>query len=213
MDLFEKAMKEYKQNNPTPSKKEEKICYANNFYDAMKTYIHNKKPKEICLHARTMKSKGWETCLDCRLRLSRVFYDDPYSNVAEYITKPKEDSFPKIRETMIEAINSVTREKSWIMTETLNLVTREKSWIKSSRYSWGEPLKNGLPLELMDHWNELCLKCMDLEKKVKCHRRSLCAAVLWKKVKSSYPEMMTLTEFSKKVDVTMPTIIKMFKKI
>ena len=198
MDLFEKAMKEYNQNNPVPRKNEEKICYANNFYDAMKAYIHNKKPKEICLHARTMKSKGWETCLDCRLRLSRIFYDNPYSNVAGYITKPKEDSFPKIRETMIEAINSVTRKKLWL---------------SYSRYGWDEPLENGLPLELMDHWNELCLKCMDLEKKVKCHRRSLCAAVLWKKVKSSYPEMMTLTEFSKKVDVSMPTIIKTFKKI
>ena len=198
MDLFEKAMKEYKQNNPTPSKKEEKICYANNFYYAMKAYVHRKTPKKICKHTRTIRSKGWETCLDCWLCLSRVFYDDPYSNVAEYITKPKEDSFPKIRETMIEAINSVTRKKLWL---------------SYSRYGWDEPLENGLPLELMDHWNELCLKCMDLEKKVKCHRRSLCAAVLWKKVKSSYPEMMTLTEFSKKVDVSMPTIIKMFKKI
>ena len=58
MDLFEKAMKEYKQNNPTPSKKEEKICYANNFYDAMKAYIHNKKPKEICKHERTLYYRG-----------------------------------------------------------------------------------------------------------------------------------------------------------
>ncbi len=198
MDLFEKAMKEYKQNNPTPSKKEEKICYANNFYDAMKAYVYRKTPKKICKHTRTIRSEGWETCLDCWLCLSRVFYDDPYSNVAEYITKPKEDSFPKIRETMIEVINSVTRKKLWL---------------SYSRYGWDEPLENGLPLELMDHWNELCLKCMDLEKKVKCHRHSLCAAVLWKKVKSSYPEMMTLTEFSKKVDVSIPTIIKMLKKI
>ena len=198
MSLFEKAMKEYKQNNPTPSKNEEKTCHANNFYDAMKAYIHNKKPKEICLHARTMRSKGWETCLDCRLRLSKIFYDNPYSNVAGYITKPKEDSFRKIRETMIEAINPVTRKKVWL---------------SYSRYGWDEPLKNGLPLELIDHLKELCLKCMDLEEKVKCHKRSLCATVLWKKVKSSYPEMMTLTEFSKKVDVSMPTIIKTFKKI
>ena len=38
MDLFEKAMTEYKQKNPTPIK------------------------KEICLHARTMRNEGWETC-------------------------------------------------------------------------------------------------------------------------------------------------------
>ena len=198
MNLFEKAMKEYNQNNPAPRKNEEKICHANNFYDAMKAYIHNKKPKEICLHARTMKSKGWETCSDCRLRLSRIFHDNPYSNVAGYITKPKEDSLPKIRETMTEAINSVTRKKVWL---------------SYSRYGWDEPLKNGLPPELMDHWNELCLKCMDLEEKVECHKHSLCAAVLWEKVKSSYPGMMTLTEFSEKVDVSMPTIIKTLKKI
>ena len=99
------------------------------------------------------------------------------------------------------------------MIEAINSVTREKVWLSYCRYGWDEPLKNGLPLELMDHWNELCLKCMDLEEEVKCHKRSLCAAVLWKKVKSSYPEMMTLTEFSKKVDVSMPTIIKTFKKI
>ena len=198
MNLFEKAMKEYNQNNPVPSKNEEKICHANNFYDAMKAYIHNKKPKEICLHACTIKSKGWETCSDCRLRLSRIFHDNPYSNVAGYITKPKEDSLPKIKETMTEAINSVTRKKVWL---------------SHSRYGWDEPLKNGLPLELMDHWNELCLKCMDLEEKVKCHKHSLCATVLWEKVKSSYPEMMTLTEFSKKVGVSVPTIIRTFKKI
>ncbi len=197
MDLFEKAMTEYKQKNPTPIKKEEKICYANNFYDAMKAYVYRKTPKKICKHARTTMNEGWETCLDCCLCLRRVFYDDPYSNVAGYITKPKEDSLPKIRETMTEAINSVTREKVWL---------------NHSQYGWDEPLRNGLPLELMSHWNELCLKCMDLEKKVKCHRRSLCAAVLWKKVKSSYPKMMTLTEFSKKVDVSMPTIIKIIKK-
>ena len=180
------------------------------FYDAMTTYINSKKPK--CLHARTMKNKGWETCLDCRLRLSRVFYDDPYSHVSGYnLTKSKEERFPKIRETMIEAINSVTREKSWIMTETLNLVTREKSWIKSSRYGWDEPLENGLPLELMDHLKELSWKCMNLN--VKCNTRSLCAVVLWDKVKFLYPKMMTLTKFSKKVGVSVPTIIKILKKI
>ena len=198
MNLFEKAMKEYNQNNPVPRKNEEKICHANNFYDAMKAYIHNKKPKKICKHERTLYYRGWEVCAKCCINVHRTLFQDPYSNVAGYITKPKEDSFPKIRETMIEAINSVTRKKVWL---------------SYSRYGWDEPLKNGLPPELMDHWNELCLKCMDLEEKVKCHKHSLCAAVLWEKVKSSYPEMMTLTEFSKKVGVSVPTIIRTFKKI
>ncbi len=57
MDLFNKAMKEYNQTNPASSESKEKICDIKNFYDAMTTYIHNKKPKEICLHARTMKKK------------------------------------------------------------------------------------------------------------------------------------------------------------
>ncbi len=146
--LFNKAIKEYNQTNPVSSESKEKICDIKNFYDAMTTYIHNKKPKEICLHARTMSSKGWETCLDCRSRLSRIFYDDPYSNVGGYnFTKPKEDRFPKIREIMLEMI-------------------------------W-----DGVPRELSDHTTELCMACLDhLDKNVKCHIRSLCAAVLWKKI-------------------------------
>ncbi len=30
------------------------------FYRAMTTYINNKKPKEICYHARTIKKKRME---------------------------------------------------------------------------------------------------------------------------------------------------------
>ena len=82
------------------------------FYNAMRTYINNKKPKEICLHARIMKSNGWETCLDCRSRLSRIFRSDPYSNVAGYnFTVPKEDRLQKIEETMTYVIKSVTLKK------------------------------------------------------------------------------------------------------
>ena len=184
------------------------------FYRAMTTYINSKKPKEICQHERTFYWQGWRVCVECRLCVERVFHQDPYCHVSGYnLTKSKEDRSAKITETMTEVINSVTREKSWIMIETMNLVTKEKSWTKSSRYGWDEPLKNGLPLELMDHWNELCLKCVELEKKVKCHRRSLCAVILWEKVKSLYPDAMTLTGFSKKVGVSVPTIIKILKKI
>ena len=183
------------------------------FYNAMTTYINSKKPK--CQHERTFHWQGWRACVECGLCIHKVFSQDPYSNVTGYnFTKPKEERFPKLESIMTEMINSVTREKSWIMTETINLVTREKSWIKSSRYGWGEPLKNGLPFELSDHLRELCMKCLDLElkKKVRCHRRSLCTAVLWEKVKSLYPKVMTLVEFSEKVGVSVPTIIKTCKK-
>ncbi len=179
------------------------------FYNAMRTYISSKKPK--CQHERTFHWQGRRACVECGLCIHKVFSQDPYSHIAGYnFTKPKEERFPKIESIMIEMINSVTREKSWIMIETINLVTREKSRIKSSRYGWGEPLKNGLPFELSDHLRELCLKCMDTN--VRCHRRSLCAAILWEKIKSLYPKVMTLTEYSEKVGVSMPTIIKTRKK-
>ncbi len=79
-------------------------------------------------------------------------------------------------------------------------------------YDAGHP-GGDLPRELFDHLKELCLKCMDLEKNTKCHRRSLCAVLLWEKVKSLYPTSMTLTEFSEKVSVSMPTIKKLMKSI
>ncbi len=179
------------------------------FYNAMTTYINSKKPK--CQHERTFYWQGWRVCVECRLCVERVFHQDPYCHVSGYnLTKSKEDRSAKIESIMIEMINSVTREKSWIMIETLNLVTREKSWIKSGRYGWGEPLKNGLPLELLDHLIDLRKKCVNLN--VKCNTRSLCAVVLWDKVKFLYPKMMTLTKFSKKVGVSVPTIIKILKK-
>ena len=53
MDLFNKAMKEYNQTNPASSESKEKICDIKNFYDAMTTYIHNKKTK------RNMSSRAY----------------------------------------------------------------------------------------------------------------------------------------------------------
>ncbi len=79
-------------------------------------------------------------------------------------------------------------------------------------YDAGHP-GGDLPRELFDHLKELCLKCMDLEKNTKCHRPSLCTAILWEKVKSLYPDAMTLTEFSEKVGVSVPTINKTCKKL
>ena len=71
------------------------------FYNAMTTYINSKKPKEICYHARTIKKNGWETCLDCRSRLSRIFCDDIYSHLRGHnIAEPEENRLPKIRKIM-----------------------------------------------------------------------------------------------------------------
>ena len=167
------------------------------FYRAMTTYINSKKLKEICYHARTIRKNGWETCLDCRSRLSRIFYDDPYTHLTGYITKPKEDRFPKIRETMLDMMYAISRKGGIGI------------WGEECYY---EPPEAGLPRELFDHTTELCTTCMDLGRDAKCHRRSLCAAVLWEKVKSSYPMSMALTEFSKRVGVSELTIKKLTKE-
>ncbi len=166
------------------------------FYNAMTTYINSKKPKEICKHKQTFYWQGWRTCVECRLCIHRVFSQDPYSNVAGYnFTVPKEERFPKIRETTFKMMCAVIRDGS--------------TW--NGVFYYHEPPEAGLPRELFDHLKELCLKCMDMN--VKCHMRSLCAVILWEKVKSLYPEMITLTEFSKKVGVSVPTIIKTCKKL
>ncbi len=166
------------------------------FYNAMTTYINSKKPEKICKHERTFYWQGWRACVECGLCIHRVFSQDPYSHVAGHnFAVPKEDRFPKIRKTMIDAINSVTQKKIML----------------NGRLCWDGPLEDGLPFELFDHLKELCLKCMDMN--VKCHMRSLCAVILWEKVKSLYLEVMTLTEFSEKVGVSVPTIIKTCKKL
>ena len=165
------------------------------FYNAMTTYINSKKPKKICEHKRTFYWHGWRACVECGLCIHKVFSQNIYSDRERCLIKPKEERFPKIEETMTYVIKSVTLKKI-----TLNGMS-----------GWDGPLEDGLPFELLDHLRELCMKCMDLN--VKCHRRSLCAAVLWEKVKSSYPDAMTLTEFSGKVGVSVPTIIKTCKKL
>ena len=159
----------------------------------MTTYINNKKPKEICYHERTFKWCGWKTCVDCGLCLRRIFSQDLYSHLRGYaISRPK-DRLPKIRE---------------IMDDMTYLIVRKGSTLNGVLY-YHEPPEAGLPRELFDHTKELYRKCLDLEKNLKCHTRSLCAALLWNKVKSLYPSSMKLTEFSKRVGVSIPTIKKL----
>ena len=155
------------------------------FYKAMTTYINSKKPKEICYHARTIKKDGWETCVDCCLRLSRIFCDDLYSNLRGYVIKRIEDRFPIIffRQIIIRMMYSITKQEA------------------------------GLPQKLFDHLGELCRACLNHETNIKCHRRSLCVASLWEKVKSLYPSTMKLAEFSKRVGVSVPTIKKALKEM
>ncbi len=167
------------------------------FYDAMTTYINSKKPKKICKHERTFYWHGWRVCVECRLCVERVFHQDPYCHVSGYnLTVSKEDRSLKIKE---------------IMTEMINSVTKNKVMLNNNRYYWNGSLEDGFPSELSDQLRDLCLKCMNTN--VKCNTRSLCAVVLWDKVKLLYPKVMTLTKFSKKVGVSLPTIIRILKKI
>ena len=174
------------------------------FYNAMTTYINSKKPK--CQHERTFYWQGWRTCVECRLCIYKVFSQDPYSNVAGYnFTKPKEERFPKIRKMMNKMIRTIiaTNNNNGLRT---NLRTGEI-------YDVGHLKEALVPDEIFDYLSELSTTCFNLEKNTKCHSRSLCAALLWKKVKSLYPDVMTLIEFSKRVGVSVLTIIKTCEKI
>ncbi len=145
------------------------------FYNAMTTYINSKKPKEICYHARTIKKDGWKICIDCCLCLSRIFRDDIYSHLRGYaMSKPKEDRFPKIREKMSKMIGMI------VVKDRIDVRDLRMDQKTGEIYDAGHP-GGDLPRELFDHLKELCLKCMDLEKNVKCHRRSLCARCCGKK--------------------------------
>ena len=165
------------------------------FYKAMTTYINSKKPKEICYHTRTAERHGYKICLDCGLHLRRISFDDLYSE--HHVANPKENRLSKIIE---------------IMDDMTYLIVRKGSTLNGVLY-YHEPPEAGLPRELFDHTKELYRKCLDLEKNLKCHRRSLCTALLWEKVKSLYPLLMKLTEFSKRVGVSIPTIKKLTKLI
>ncbi len=87
-----------------------------------------------------------------------------------------------------------------------------------------EPPEAGLPHELWDYSEELCKVCNEyklpvnhIKKKVKrgspirCQTRSLCASVLWEKVRSLYS--MSMSEVAKKVGVSKPTIINTCNKM
>ena len=121
------------------------------FYRAMTTYINSKKPEKICKHERTFYWCGWRACVECGLCIHKVFSQDIYSHLRGYVIKPKENRFPKIRETMLDIMCAISRKGS--------------TW-EDGVYRYYEPPEAGLPRELFDHMRELCLKCMDLEKNV-----------------------------------------------
>ncbi len=188
-NLFNKAMKEYNQTKPNKSESKEKICD----------------------HEYTIKSSGWEICVTCGLRLRQILSQDLSSYSDRYFfNNTKTDRCIEIREKMSELMGMIVRE-SRVCKDT------------GERY-YVEPPEAGLPSELFDHSKELCQVCYDyklpdgsLWKTVKrgspihCQTRSLCAAVLWEKVKSSYP--MSMDEFTRRVGVSKLTITNTCKKM
>ncbi len=165
------------------------------FDRAMKELRQTNESK--CKHERTFCWQGWETCCTCMLCLHKVFSQNPFSDIAGYdFSTPKKDRFPKFRDTLFRMMCAISRYGCIENGETIY---------------FEPPNPELLPIEILDHLKELSWKCMD--QNVKCHRRSLCAAILWKKVKYSYPKVLTLEKFSKKVGVSMPTIIRTCKKI
>ncbi len=188
-ELFNKAMKEYNQSKPSKSKSKKKICN----------------------HEYTIKSSGWKICVTCGLYLRRVLSQD-FSSYSDRCSSnnTKKDRVVEIREKMSELMGMIVRE------------SRVCEHIGESYYV--EPPEAGLPHELFDYSKELCQVCYDYKlpddsvwKTVKCgspihcQTRSLCAAVLWEKVKSLYP--MTMDEFAKRVGVSKPSIINTCKKM
>ena len=187
-DLFNKAIKEYDQTKPSESESKEKICD----------------------HEYTIKSSGWEICVTCGLRLRRILSQDLSSYSDRYFfNNTRKDHVVEIREKMSDLIDMIVRESR---------ISRDTGEIY-----YVEPPEAGLPRELFDYSKELCQVCYDyklpddsLWKTVKrgspihCQTRSLCATVLWEKVKSLYP--MSMNEFMRRVGVSKPSLSTRVRK-
>ena len=165
----------------------------------------------ICDHEYTIKSSGWKICVTCGLYLRRILSQDLSTYLDRYsFNNSKKDRVMEIREKMSELMEMIVRESMYC------------EYTGDSVYV--EPPEAGLPRELFDYSEGLCQVCYDyklpdgsLRKTVKrgspthCQTRSLCATVLWEKVKSLYP--MTMDEFTRRVGVSKPSIINMCKKM
>ncbi len=154
-----------------------------------------KEPYELCDHEYTIRKHKSRICLTCGLEtreirhVPEVGYEDRV-----FIKNTGPDHVVEIRKKMKELMDMVVRSEA------------------------------GLPYEFYKYSEELCQVCNEyklpeghLWKKVKrgspirCQTRSLCAAVLWEKVKSLYP--ISMAEFAKRVGVSKPTIINTCKKM
>ncbi len=185
-DLFDKATKEYNQTKQEDDHK-------------------------ICDHEYTIISLGWKICVTCGLYLRRILSQDLSSYSDRYFfNNTKTDHVVEIRGKMSELMGMIVRESR------VSRDTGESYYV--------EPPEAGLPSELFDYSKELCQVCNDYKlpdgslwktakrgSPIHCQTRSLCAAVLWEKVKSLYP--MSMAEFMRRVGVSKLTITNMCKKM
>ncbi len=181
-NLFNKAMKEYNQTKPSKS--------------------------EICDHEYTIKSSGWEICVTCGLRLRQILSQDLSSYSDRYFfNNIKKDHVVEIREKMSELMGMIVRKTR---IDVRDLRVDQKT---GEIYDTGPP-EGDLPRELFDYSKELCQVCYDYklpDGPIHCQTCSLCAAVLWEKVKSLYP--MSMDEFRRRVGVSKLTITNTCKKM
>ena len=171
---------------------------------------------EKCDHKYKMRTKGHKTCLSCGLEekyLTKVSEEGYESRM--YLKDAGIDHIAEIREKMRETMsmmiygphNSFCPDPE--EPEYLEFIDHQMTKLPDEFYEWLE--------ELCQVCNEYKLPDGHLWKKVKrgspihCRTRSLCAAVLWEKVKSLYP--MSMAEFAERVGVSKPTIINTCKKM
>ncbi len=112
------------------------------------------------------------------------------------------------------------------LTELMRCVIRQSYVTDSGDVKYYNPPGVDLPIELYDYKRELYHTCVEyiapdnmLTKKgrkrhfvIGCQNRSLCAAVLWKKVKSLGLQM-TIDEFSNRCGVSKATNINVYNQL
>ena len=196
---FQRALREFKAQNQAKSKlaKQAVACVKG-------------ETKDECHHPYTINSNGWRICLTCReqFRKAKVFFRNEDYEERLLIKDTGPDRVKEIRDTLNELMCLIVRR------------SRTKS-------VYVEPPEAGLPSELFDHLRWLCDICekylmpSDQPKEdgkqrapfsIRCRTRSLCAAVLWEKVKElKLP--MSMSEFSRKCAVSKGTITRTCKQL
>ncbi len=176
--------------------------------DVIVSDSNSEEEYEKCDHEYTMRTKGHNTCLSCGLEekyLTKVSEEGYESRM--YLRDTGPDHIVEIRREMREIMSLYTNGTHYYQEEIFDHQTTD---IYDEFFDWSE--------ELCQIYNEYKLPVGHRLKKVKrgspihCRTKSLCATVLWEKMKSEFPDE-TLTDFAKKVGVTKPTINNTRKKM